>query len=78
MKVFSLDESLSSAPAAGADSAGVEALDVCVEAGADTAGDGPDDDEGISVTAALAVGRAAGGDAMAMDERESKARSGRR
>ena len=42
IKVFSLDVSLSSIPELGI-VAGVEALDV----GADTAGDGPDDDDGM-------------------------------
>lgn len=49
MNVFNLDVSLSSTPLGG-EAVGVGALDVCVEVGADTAGDCPDEEDGIFAT----------------------------
>lgn len=45
IKVLSLEESLSSTDELPADTEGVEALDVCCEAGAEVAGDGPGNDD---------------------------------
>jgi len=49
MNVFSLDVSLSSTPLGG-EAVGVGSLDVCAEVGADTAGGGPDEEDGIFAT----------------------------